>query len=197
FVVRGRDCATGMLDGIPMAFANVVDKGKSGVVGASGTGIQEVTTIIDRLGEGVSHAIGTGGRDLKEPVGAITMMEGIKALENHKATDIIVVVSKPPAKDVRDEVVELLHNVSKPVVTIFLGEKPEQHEGNVYQAYTLEETARIAVDLAKNNSIKEDYNTGDYNIENADLKDVQTAIKGFYSGGTLASEAAVLLTDAL
>ncbi|HLQ72125.1 MAG TPA: acyl-CoA synthetase FdrA [Bacillota bacterium] len=196
-VVMGPDCGTGILDGIPMAFANVVNKGKIGVVGASGTGIQEVTTIIDRLGEGISHAIGTGGRDLKEPVGAITMMDGIKALENHNATDVIVVVSKPPAKEVRDEVVELLHNVSKPVVTIFLGEKPEQHEGNVYQAYTLEETARIAVDLAKNNDIKDDYNEGDYTVDGSDLKDGQTAIKGFYSGGTLASEAAVLLTDAL
>jgi len=107
-VVMGPDSGTGILDGIPMAFANVVNKGKIGVVGASGTGIQEVTTIVDRLGEGVSHAIGTGGRDLKEPVGAITMMECIKALENHKATDIIVVVSKPPAKEVRDAFVELL-----------------------------------------------------------------------------------------
>src|SRR5699024_1089622 len=193
-VVMGPDSGTGILDGIPMAFANVVNKGKIGVVGASGTGIQEVTTIVDRLGEGVSHAIGTGGRDLKEPVGAITMMEGIKALENHKATDVIVVVSKPPAKEVRDEVVELLHNVSKPVVTIFLGEKPEQHEGNVYQAYTLEETARIAVDLAKNNDIKDDYNDGDYDVDRSGMKDSQTAIKGFYSGGTLASEAAVLMT---
>lgn len=196
-VVMGPDCGTGILDGIPMAFANVVNKGKVGVVGASGTGIQEVTTIIDRMGEGISHAIGTGGRDLKEPVGAITMMEGIKALENHNATDVIVVVSKPPAKEVRDEVVELLHNVSKPVVTIFLGEKPEQHEGNVYQAYTLEETARIAVDLAKNNAIKDDYNDGDYTVDGSGMKDSQTAIKGFYSGGTLASEAAVLMTDAL
>lgn len=196
-VVMGPDCGTGILDGIPMAFANVVNKGKIGVVGASGTGIQEVTTIIDRMGEGISHAIGTGGRDLKEPVGAITMMEGIKALENHNATDVIVVVSKPPAKEVRDEVVELLHNVSKPVVTIFLGEKPEQHEGNVYQAYTLEETARIAVDLAKNNDIKDDYNDGDYDVDRSGMKDSQTAIKGFYSGGTLASEAAVLMTDAL
>lgn len=196
-VVMGPDCGTGILDGIPMAFANVVNKGKIGVVGASGTGIQEVTTIIDRMGEGISHAIGTGGRDLKEPVGAIMMMEGIKALENHNATDVIVVVSKPPAKEVRDEVVELLHNVSKPVVTIFLGEKPEQHEGNVYQAYTLEETARIAVDLAKNNDIKDDYNDGDYDVDRSGMKDSQTAIKGFYSGGTLASEAAVLMTDAL
>ncbi|KQL21379.1 acyl-CoA synthetase FdrA [Cytobacillus solani] len=196
-LVMGPDCGTGILDGVPIAFANVVKKGRIGIVGASGTGIQEVTAIIDRLGEGVSHAIGTGGRDLKEPVGAITMMDGIRALENHQQTDIIVVISKPPAKEVRNEVVDLLHSVSKPVVTIFLGEKPTQHEGNVYQAYTLEETARIAVDLAKGNEIKADYNQGNFEAANTDLKPSQRTIKGLFSGGTLASEAAVLISDAL
>lgn len=196
-LVMGPDCGTGILDGIPMAFSNVVNKGRIGIVGASGTGIQEVSTIIDRLGEGVSHAIGTGGRDLKEPIGAITMMDGIKALENHSATETIVVISKPPAKEVRDEVVALLHQITKPVVTIFLGEKPTQHEGNVYQAYTLAETAQIAVDVTRGNPIKEDYNAGDYAVENVALKEGQTGIKGLYSGGTLASEAAVLISDAL
>ena len=196
-LVMGPDCGTGILDGIPMAFANVVKKGRIGVVGASGTGIQEVTAIIDRLGEGVSHAIGTGGRDLKEPVGAITMMDGIKALENHAQTDIIVIISKPPAKEVRNEVVELLHGLSKPVVTIFLGEKPTKHEGNIYQAYTLEETARIAVDLARDKEIKKNYADGDYTVEHAELAEGQKTIKGLFSGGTLASEAAVLISDAL
>ncbi|WP_102273729.1 acyl-CoA synthetase FdrA [Cytobacillus massiliigabonensis] len=196
-LVMGPDCGTGIIDGVPIAFANVVKKGRIGIVGASGTGIQEVTAIIDRLGEGVSHAIGTGGRDLKEPVGAITMMDGIRALENHQQTDIIVVISKPPAKEVRNEVVDLLHSVSKPVVTLFLGEKPTQYEGNVYQAYTLEETARMAVDLAKGNEMKADYNQGNFEVANTDLKPEQRTIKGLFSGGTLASEAAVLISDAL
>ena len=69
-----------------------------GVVGASGTGIQEVTTIIDRLGGGVVHAIGTGGRDLSDKVGAITVKDAIVAFENHEPTDVITVISKPPAK---------------------------------------------------------------------------------------------------
>lgn len=196
-LVMGPDCGTGILDGIPIAFANVVKKGRIGIVGASGTGIQEVSAIIDRLGEGVSHAIGTGGRDLKEPVGAITMMDGIRALENHSQTEVICVISKPPAKAVRNEVVDLLQSVTKPVVAIFLGEKPTQYEGNVYQAYTLEETARIAVDLAQGNEIKSNYNSRDYEVEQIQLKPEQTAIKGLYSGGTLASEAAVLISDAL
>ena len=63
--------------------------GKIGVIGASGTGIQEVTTEIDRLGAGVSHAIGTGGRDLNDKIGAITMLDGIKALAQHSQTEVI------------------------------------------------------------------------------------------------------------
>src|SRR5699024_5829720 len=149
-----------------------------GIVGASGTGIQEVSAIVDRLGEGVSHAIGTGGRDLNSKIGAITMMEGIKALENHAQTDVIVIISKPPAKEVRDQVVELLHSVSKPVVAIFLGEKPTKHEGNVYHAYTLAETAHIAVDLARGNEIRNDGYVGDYKFEGANLKENQKGIHG-------------------
>ncbi|REB08055.1 acyl-CoA synthetase FdrA [Sporosarcina sp. BI001-red] len=196
-LVMGPDCGTGILDGVPLAFANVVNKGRIGLVGASGTGIQEVSTIIDRLGEGVSHAIGTGGRDLKDPIGAITMMDGIRALENHSQTEIITIISKPPAEHVRNEVMELLQSLTKPVVAVFLGEKPEQYEGNVYQAYTLAETAHIAVDLARGNEVKADYNSGDFTVENSSLKEGQKTLKGLYSGGTLASEAAVLISDAL
>ncbi|GGA66063.1 acyl-CoA synthetase FdrA [Ornithinibacillus halotolerans] len=196
-LVMGPDCGTGIVSSIPIAFTNVVKEGNIGIVGASGTGIQEVTTIIDRLGGGVVHALGTGGRDLSDKIGAITMMDAIKALENHKQTEVIGIISKPPAKEVRDRVVQLLRSLSKPVVTIFLGEKPEKHEGNVYQAYTLEETARIAVDLAKGNEIKEDYNAFELAVDNVQLTPEQKSIKGFYSGGTLGYEAATLLSDAL
>ncbi|MCW6016485.1 hypothetical protein K1Y38_27450 [Serratia marcescens] len=153
-LMMGPDCGTGILSSIPIAFTNVVAPGNIGVVGASGTGIQEVTTIIDRLGGGVVHAIGTGGRDLSDKVGAITVKDAIVALENHEPTDVICVISKPPAKEVRDEVVQLLQSISKPVVAIFLGEKPTNHEGKVYLAHTLEETARIAVDLANEATVK-------------------------------------------
>ena len=79
-LVMGPDCGTGILAGVPIAFMNVMKQGKIGIVGASGTGIQEVTTQIDRLGGGVSHAIGTGGRDLNDKIGAITMMDAIKGI---------------------------------------------------------------------------------------------------------------------
>jgi len=194
-LLMGPDCGTGIISSIPIAFTNVVRPGNIGIVGASGTGIQEVTTIIDRLGGGVVHAIGTGGRDLSEEVNAITVRDAVLGLEYHDPTDVIVVISKPPAKKVRDEIVELLHSLTKPVVAIFLGEKPDHHEGKVYLAHTLEETAMIAVDLAKNRLVKNNY-MAELTCEAAPLAPEQT-VKGLYSGGTLAAEAGMLITEAL
>lgn len=194
-LLMGPDCGTGVISSIPMAFTNVINPGNIGIVGASGTGIQEVTTIIDRLGGGAVHAIGTGGRDLKEPVGARTMMDAIVALDNHPLTDVICIISKPPAKAVRDEVVALLQSVSKPVVAIFLGEKPTEHVGNVCFAYTLEEAAKIAMDLANGSAIKANYTEALDNQVTAKLQG--KTVKGLYSGGTLANEAGTLIADAL
>lgn len=195
-LLMGPDCGTGIISGIPLAFTNVVNPGNIGIVAASGTGIQETTVMIDRLGGGVVHAIGTGGRDLNEDVGARTMKDSILALEKHDATDVIMVISKPPAKEVRDEVVQLLQSVSKPTVAIFLGEKPTEHVGNVALAYTLEEAARIAVDLSQGKELKANYNESiDHPVEKT-LEEGKT-VKGLYSGGTLANEAATLIADAL
>ncbi len=195
-VMMGPDCGTGILSGIPLAFTNVVKTGNIGIVGASGTGIQEVSTLIDRLGGGVTHAIGTGGRDLSDAVQAITVKDSLIALENYAPADVIVLISKPPAKSVRNEIVNLLHNLSKPVVAIFLGETPEQHENDVYLAHTLEEAARIAVDLANGVTVKKNYLQPLENQVAATLPHDLT-VKGLYSGGTLGSEAAMLISQAL
>lgn len=195
-LMMGPDCGTGIISSIPIAFTNVVSPGNIGVVGASGTGIQEVTTIIDRLGGGVVHAIGTGGRDLSDKVGAIAVKDAIVALENHEPTDVICVISKPPAKEVRDEVIQLLQSISKPVVAIFLGEKPVAHEGKVYLAHTLEETAQIAVDLANEEAVKRNYFTK-LDKPNVSTLDKDKVVKGLYSGGTLAAEAGMLISEAL
>lgn len=194
-LLMGPDCGTGIINGIPVAFTNAIRKGKIGVVGASGTGIQEVTTIIHKLGEGVTQAIGTGGRDLHEAVGGITMKDSIVALENDPDTEVIVVISKPPAPIVRDQVLALLRNGSKPAVTIFLGEAPTDHEENLYRAYTLEEAAQLAVQLLRHEKVQlsEDDNVGNTVTFSAE----QQQIRGFYSGGTLAYEAAMLIEAGL
>ena len=79
-LVMGPDCGTAIIDGIPLGFANAVRRGAIGVVGASGTGLQQVTSLVHRLGAGISHAIGTGGHDLHRDVGGITMLQGLERL---------------------------------------------------------------------------------------------------------------------
>ncbi len=194
-LVMGPDCGTGIIKGVPIAFTNNVTPGKIGIVGASGTGIQELTTIIDRLGEGVTNAIGTGGRDLSEHIGAITMMDSINAMEEDNDTEVIIVISKPPAKKVRNQVVERLKHFKKPVVTLFLGEKPEVHEENFYHAYTLDEAARIAVRLLRNEKVQGDKFKA--NVDKNFCAKENKTIKGYYSGGTLAAEAAMMIRDIL
>ena len=194
-VVMGPDCGTGIIQSVPIAFTNSVKNGKIGIVGASGTGIQELTTIIDRLGEGVTNAIGTGGRDLSTTVGGITMLDCINAMDKDENTDVLIVISKPPAKEVRDRIYARLSNCSKPVVTLFLGEKPEYHETDFYHAYTLDEASRIAVQLIRGEEVKPvkaELPEGDF-FDKSEKK----SIKAYYSGGTLAGEAAMLIKESL
>ena len=79
-LMMGPDCGTAIINGVSIGFSNVVKRGNIGLVAASGTGLQEVTVIIDRLGSGVSQAIGTGGRDLKEAIGGKMMLMALEAL---------------------------------------------------------------------------------------------------------------------
>ncbi len=194
-LVMGPDCGTGIIAGVPIAFTNKVQQGTIGVVGASGTGIQEVTTLIDKAGEGISSALGTGGRDLNEAVQGITMLDSIHHLQAQADTKVIMVVSKPPSKVVQEKIENYLRTLDKPVVTLFLGAKPTHHERNIYHAYTLEEAAKAAVALSEGKNPRElDMNRPAV----APIASLEgSVIKGYYSGGTLASEAAMLIEEAL
>ncbi len=193
--VMGPDCGTGIIQGVPLAFTNSVAPGSIGIIGASGTGIQEISTIIDRLGEGVNNAIGTGGRDLLAEIGGITMMDMIDAMENDDSVKVLVVLSKPPAPEVREKISARLRAFQKPVVTLFLGEKPEYHEEGFYHAYTLDEAARLAVGLAGGKAAEEGKEVEE--LVFLHQKEEGKTIKAYYSGGTLAGEAAMLIKDAL
>lgn len=188
----GPDSGTGVINSVPLAFTNHISPGRIGVVGASGTGIQEVTTIIDRLGEGVTNALGTGGRDLSEEVGGITMLSALALLAQDDSTEVITLVSKPPAKGVRDKIMDYIRGLDKPVVTLFLGEKPSYHEEGIYKAYTLEEAARLAVSLVRKEEIEPFKGSG---VELGSMEN--KTIKAYYSGGTLAGEAGMLIDDSV
>jgi succinyl-CoA synthetase alpha subunit len=149
-LVMGPDCGTAIINGIPLGFANVVRRGPIGAVGASGTGLQEVTSRIHRLGSGISQAIGTGGHDLSAEIGGISMLQGLQALTDDPATRVIVLVSKPPAPAVAEVVLAAAEACSKPVVVIFLGVDPRSlTRQGVHGASTLAEAADLAVTLAQ------------------------------------------------
>ncbi|MCI8511484.1 MAG: acyl-CoA synthetase FdrA [Lachnospiraceae bacterium] len=193
--LMGPDCGTAIMSGVPIAFANLVETGSIGIIGASGTGIQELTTIIDRLGGGVKNAIGTGGRDLSAEAGGITMLDFIDAMEQDEAVKVLIVISKPPAGAIKERIVNRLRAVKKPVITVFMGEKPEYHEKGFYHAYTLDEAARLAVSLADGTG-KADEKPGEWTGAGFAPEEKKT-IKAYYSGGTLANEAAMLIKDSL
>jgi succinyl-CoA synthetase alpha subunit len=149
-LMMGPDCGTAIINGKPLCFANVVRQGSIGVVGASGTGLQEITSSIHTAGAGVSQAIGTGGRDLKnEQVGGTMMLMAIEALKNDEATSVIGVVSKPPSTAVAEKVITALRETGKPSVVHFIGLDAGESAGTVRFAANLEETAGMAVALSR------------------------------------------------
>lgn len=201
-LVMGPDCGTAIINGIPLCFANVVRKGNIGIVGASGTGTQEVSVIIDKLGGGVSQVIGTGGRDLKSEVGGIMMLEGFKALIEDSQTEVIVLISKPPAAEVAEKILRLVTTTKKPVVVNFIGGDRIQIENKgAYACVSLEDAAMKAVKLSKGEAV-EDFTgfTEPINeIEALVIQEVtrfsegQKYLRALYTGGTLADEAMKLL----
>ena len=104
-IVMGPDCGTALIGGVGVGFANVVRPGSIGVIGASGTGIQEFTTLVHRAGSGISHAIGTGSRDLSDAIGGISSLSALEALESDRRTQVIAILSKPPGPQDRKSVV--------------------------------------------------------------------------------------------
>ncbi len=202
-LMMGPDCGTAIINNVPLAFANVIRKGHIGIVGASGTGTQEVSVIIDKLGEGVSQVIGTGGRDLKSEIGGLMMLQGIEALKNDPQTKVIVLISKPPAEEVAEKVMKAIENSPKPVVVDFIGGDRELIEKyGAYACVSLEDAARKAVALLRGEEAKdfEGFSLSDEEIEKIVEQEVskfdksQKYLRGFYTGGTLTDEAMKLLS---
>jgi FdrA protein len=193
-IVMGPDCGTAIINGVPLAFANVVRRGVIGIVGASGTGLQQVTCLADRWGGGISQAIGTGGRDLHRDVGGISILQGLKALAADPSTSVIVLISKPPSPEVAERVLEEAECAGKPVVANFLGADPARvRRRNVFAATTLEDAAAAAVALAEGRNPDDAKPKCIPTSIPSRLSPGQQYIRGLYSGGTFCYEATLLL----
>ena len=194
-LVMGPDCGTAIIGGVPLGFANVVRRGDIGLIGASGTGLQEVTAQIHLMGAGVSQAIGTGGRDVKAEIGGITMLMALDLLVADPATRVIGIISKPPAPAVMSEVIARAGRAGKPVVTVFLGGAPLAAPANVHQTGTLYDCAAACVALAAGPSASRKPLVG-APPSPMPVKGSGRYVRGLFSGGTFCTEAQIALRSA-
>jgi FdrA protein len=189
-LVMGPDCGTSIIDGKGIGFANVVRRGPIGVVGASGTGIQEVTTLAHNMGSGISHALGIGSRDLSDKIGGISALQAIDALEDDPATSVIVIISKPPDEATLTKVRERIGRCSKPVVTCFLGASlsPDQDRDDVVETSNLDAAVHAALGFAGGGlsieSDDPDDETATVEAERNLYADSQRYVRGVFAGGT-------------
>ncbi len=192
-LMMGPDCGTAIINGVALGFANVVRRGGIGLVAASGTGAQEVSVLVDKLGGGISHVLGTGGRDVKASVGGKMMLMGLDALAADPQTRVIGIVSKPPYPSVLKKILAKLNTIEKPVVACFLGEDSKVFEGTqVIGCKTLESIAVKLVELEKGQAPVLDTLP---KLHSLSLEGKY--IRGLYTGGTLAYEAMLLLQQEL
>lgn len=193
-LMMGPDCGTAIINGVPLAFANVVRRGDIGIVGASGTGIQEVCSLIDRYGEGVSHAIGVGGRDLKAKVGGIMMRQAIRTLAADPGTKRILLISKPADPTVMETVLQEAGATGKPVTACILGATETTcNGGDVVVETTLEQAALSVLNAPE----APDSICKDLGSPVASLSGNRKYLRGLYSGGTLCHEALLIFQDRL
>jgi len=206
-LLMGPGAGTAILNHVALGFANVLPPGPVGIVSAAGTGLQEVSTLLARRGVGISQGIGTGGRDLKKEVGGIMMLHALQALQQDPATQVLVLISKPPAEDVARAVLEQASTSSKRTVVCFLGGEMGSRSNipNVIPARTLQECSFLAAGaihpetgniqaLLKTEKIRLSKIAGGLKGK---LDTLQRSLRGLFSGGTLCYEAQVIWKDML
>ena len=190
-IVMGPDCGTAIIGGAGIGFANRVRRGPIGVIGASGTGIQEFTSLVHRAGSGISHAIGTGSRDFSDAVGGLSFLSALEALEEDPRTGIIVILSKPPGKTALAALAPRISGCRKPVITCFLGSQEKFWQGRTgpQEARILDEAAALAVKgitgsfpsaLTADSQLLEELTQK----ERSGKTSAQKFIRGLFAGGT-------------
>ncbi len=202
--VMGPDAGTSIINGIPLAFANVVNRGRIGIVGASGTGIQETSVIISKNGAGISQAVGIGTHDLSKEVGGIMAEFSLKQLDDDNDTDIILFISKPPAPEIADKLLGFIKNkINKKVVVHFIGadESIKSKYPDIIFADNLFEASLITVYLSQGKDIKEarEIIKQRVNYAKEEAKKIKGLtgkyIRGLFSGGTLCFEAMMIARE--
>ena len=193
-LVMGPDCGTAYIAGTPLAFANVVPRGRVGVIAASGTGLQEVAVLLARAGAGISHGIGVGGRDLSDAVGGTSTLDAVDLLASDPGTDHLILVSKPPGVGTARRVLERLATSGKHATAVVFGATEiETPPGGPVLVPTL----KAAVERATGRPIAPDHDVAAVARREADrIRTGRRVLRGLFCGGTLATEALAVLEAA-
>ena len=201
-IVMGPDCGTALIGGIGIGFANAVRRGPVGVIGASGTGIQEFTTLVHHAGSGISHAIGLGSRDLSDKIGGISFFLAMDALESDPGTQVIAILSKPPGPQTLAHVLPRILHRPKPIVSCFLGLREGLPQNSIHHcsARTLDDAAVIAVQFVIGHPpLPFDSKPFDLemtiNKERQDKTRDQRYVRGLFAGGTFCYQAQQIFQD--
>ncbi len=201
----GPDCGVSNINGVAFMTASVARRGPIGIVGASGSGTQQIAVLCDKEGSGISQAIGVGGKDLKEEVGGLSMLFGIDALEDDDSTKVIVLVSRAPGAETLNKILERVRGCDKPVVMYFIGgNKETMAASGAAIADDLEDAALKAVDIAENREAR--HSTFCISDEEVDalvasevenMSSQQRYLRGLFCGGTFCEEAMSLLQESI
>ena len=202
-LVMGPDCGTSLIGGIGIGFANVVRKGSIGAIGAAGTGLQEFTSQIHNAGFGISHAIGTGGRDLSDHIGGLTTFAALTALEADPATKVIAVISKPPGAKTLTRLIERFKACAKPVIGCFLGTRADPQDTDLYFQRTsiIDEAVRLSILMVNTETAFNEEKFSPEELERlahekALWSSEQKYVRGIFAGGTFCYQSQQVFRDA-
>lgn len=201
-LVMGPDCGTSLIGGIGIGFANRVRRGPVGVVGASGTGLQEFTSLVHQAGSGISHAIGTGSHDLSAAVGGITTLMGLDILEADPSTRVIALISKPTNANTLTTLQGRFKSCRKPVIGCLLGqEQPVDCGPNFHQARTIDQAVELSIScLGADSSIgflpQVSIELDKVERETQSWLAEQRYLRGLFAGGTFCYQAQQVLQSA-
>lgn len=201
-LMMGPDCGTSVIDGIGLGFANNIHQGPVGIVSASGSGLQEVMSLIHRSHSGVSQAIGVGGRDLANPVNGRMTKEALKRISRLKDTKVIILLAKQASNDALLQLAETLKTIDQPIITPLKqlnSVLAKVDNSRILFANSYEDCAKIAVLVSGGRwSLRESDENGNMLVAEriSSLAKTRRYLRGLYSGGSLCSETAHILGDA-
>lgn len=194
--MMGPGCGLSFIGGVAIGLCSMVNRGDIGLAGASGSGIQEVMVLVHRNGFGISHAIGTGGRDMSEEVGGIGMIQSIQALEADEGTKVIALISKPPSQSALVKVIEEIKKCTKPVVVHFLnGDNTLLKENGILCSECFDDTAKMVMELSCGHGVELKRVFEEFKDTDSEAKKFapgQKYIRAILCGGSLTDEMQII-----